>query len=501
MGLRLRDHRIRCLLDRQLNSRGRPVFSNFLMSDHPDIILFIMDAAQASALDPGSPCLTPHFDRLRERGLAFNRAYAPSPTCSPSRASLMTGLLPHNHGVLEVEHGRDPDQCVLRADKPHFAQRLSESGYATGYFGKWHIERSNELEQFGWKTSVVKGAKHHSQLGKGKESSIPATDPSLSGYLEGPPGYRRILHWGVTDTPPEERYHHATVVQLIGFLHENDGPLCACASFSEPNETLIASRSTFEQYDPSAIPLPATLRCDFAGQPALYRREQGIAQRLSDEYWRHARTCYFSRITELDTELGRLMDYLEESDRADNTIVIVTSDHGRYVGGRGFDAHNIGAFEEVYRIPLIIAGPGIASGSCNATVNLHDLCPTICELAGAEPIKTSDSQSLVPQLRNPGAEAGIAYSENHGSRFRLTQRIIWEDSWKFVFNGFDFDELYDLDSDPNEINNLIDDPALQQRADAMMGKIWQRIQETGDRTLEESHYFSLRLARVGPLLD
>ena len=105
----------------------------------------------------------------------------------------------------------------------------------------------------------------------------------------------------------------------------------------------------------------------------------------------------------------------------------------------------------------------------------------------------------MPQLTNAETDAGIAYSENHGSRFRLTQRIIWEGPWKFVFNGFDYDELYNLDSDPDETNNLINDPDHQARADAMMSKIWQRIQETGDRTLEESHYFSLRLGRVGPL--
>ncbi len=469
------------------------------MTAQPDILLFLMDAAQAAALDPGGPCLTPHFDRFRENALTFTRAYSTSPTCSPSRASLMTGLLPHNHGVLEVEHGRDPDQCVLRNDKPHFAQRLREKGYDTGYFGKWHIERSNRLEKYGWNTSVVKGAEHHSQLGKGLESRIPETDPALSGYLESPPGYRRLLHWGVTDVPPEERYAHTSVDQLIAFLQNSAGPRCACASFSEPNETLVASRSTFEQYDVSAIPLPATLRNDFSGQPRLYQRQYNIAQHLTDEHWRHARACYFSRITELDTEFGRIIKHLEETERIQNTIVIVTSDHGRYVGGHGFDAHNIGAFEEIYRVPLIIGGPGITPGICKATVNLHDLCPTICELSGSPPIESPDSTSLVPLLRNPSADAGPAYAENHGSRFRLTQRILWDGSWKFVFNGFDIDELYDLNNDPDETRNLIDEPIHQARADAMMRKIWRRIQETGDRTLEESHYFSLRLARVGPL--
>lgn len=468
------------------------------MARKPHMLLFIMDAAQAAALESGSPCLTPNFDRLRERGLAFTRAYAPSPTCSPSRASLMTGLLPHNHGVLEVEHGRDPDQCVLRTGKPHFAQRLSANGYRTGYFGKWHIERSNQLENFGWQTAVVKGAEHHRNLGKGTESGTPEVIPGLSGYLEDPPGYRRIPHWGVTEVPPEERYAHRTVDQVIDFLGQNEGPVCACASFSEPNETLIVSRSTFEQYHPGSMPLPDTLRDDLTGRPALYRREQSIAAGLTDEHWRHARTCYFGRITELDAEFGRLVDHLETAGRMHNTLIIVTSDHGRYVGAHGFDAHNIGAFEEIYRIPLILAGPGIPQGSCHATVNLQDLCPTLCELSGSKVIRTADSQSLVPLIRNPTTGAGPAYAENHGSRFRLTQRILWDGPWKFVFNGFDFDELYHLENDPYERKNLIDEPACKNRADAMMREIWRRLKTTGDRTLEETHYFSLRLARVGP---
>lgn len=469
------------------------------MTDRPNILLLIMDAAQASAFEADSPCITPHFDKLRDRGLSFSRAYTASPTCSPSRASLMTGLLPHNHGVLEVEHGRDPDQCNLRTEKPHFAQRLSENGYHTGYFGKWHVERTNQLADFGWKESVVKGAEHHRDLGKGNETTNPPTDPNLSGYLDKPEGYRSLLHWGVTDVSPEDRYAHETGNQVISFIERSEGPFCVCASFSEPNETLIVSRSTFEQYDPYSIPLPGTLRDDHAGKPGLYRREADIARHLPDEHWKFARTCYYGRITELDVQFGRMVSQLESSGQLDNTVIIVTSDHGRYVGGHGFDAHNIGAYEDIYRIPLLLAGPGIASGTCQKTVNFPDLCPTICELTRSNTIEVPDSQSLLPQLQRPDTDSGPAYAENHGSRFRLTQRILWEGSWKFVFNGFDFDELYDLESDPDESINLIDHPEYQDRADAMMKQIWQRIQDTGDRTLEESHYFSLRLGRIGPV--
>src|SRR5690606_12243037 len=116
----------------------------------PNLLFLMTDQMQGRVLDPAHPCITPNFDSLAARGIRFTRAYTPNAVCSPARASLMTGLLPHNHGVLCVTHTVDEDQAVLRKEHPHWAQRFVEAGYRTGYFGKWHVERSNELAQFGW---------------------------------------------------------------------------------------------------------------------------------------------------------------------------------------------------------------------------------------------------------------------------------------------------------------------------------------------------------------
>src|SRR5690554_7371945 len=120
------------------------------MPDRPNILFLMADAMQARVLAPGHPALTPNMDRLVQRGVRFARAYTPNAVCSPARASLMTGLLPHNHGVLHVTHNVYNDQSCLRLDHPHWAQRLEQVGYSTGYFGKWHVERTNRLESFGW---------------------------------------------------------------------------------------------------------------------------------------------------------------------------------------------------------------------------------------------------------------------------------------------------------------------------------------------------------------
>ena len=109
------------------------------MSQKPNVLVLMADQMQGQVLRPGHPCQTPHLDSVVQRGVRMDRAYTPNPICSPARASLMTGLLPHNHGVLWVTHNVDDDQGCLREDKPHWAQRLAAAGYRTGYFGTWHV--------------------------------------------------------------------------------------------------------------------------------------------------------------------------------------------------------------------------------------------------------------------------------------------------------------------------------------------------------------------------
>jgi arylsulfatase A-like enzyme len=481
--------------------------STFDQMQQPNILIILTDGMQADTIDSAHPCLTPHLEELARRGVTFRNAHTTCPTCSPARASLMTGLLPHNHGVLEVEHGRDDDQCVLRTEHPHFAQRLSDVGYKTGYFGKWHIERTQDAARFGWQESVIKGAAHLKNLGKGDQgpSSLPL-DENLYGHIEGPPGYRRILHWGVTDTPIDQRYPGITVADAEQFLQQSlseERPWCCCVSFSEPNEALVVGRETWDRYDPKQIPLPENHFDDMASRPNIYQREQQIGKRISEQHWRAARACYFGRITELDQQVGRLMTQIEQANQQENTIVVFVSDHGRYVGSHGFDAHNFGAFEEIYRIPLVVAGPGVSSDArCDAQVSIADLGSTICELGGAGQLtEQADSASFCSQLNRPAdipAQFETGYAEYHGTRFGLTQRILWHGAWKFVFNGFDFDELYNLYEDPFEMNNRINEPEQRSRIDSMMAGIWRQVRDTNDRTINETHYFSMRFACVGP---
>jgi choline-sulfatase len=265
---------------------------------------------------------------------------------------------------------------------------------------------------------------------------------------------------------------------------------------------MLAHEETMARYDLDRIRLPATLRDDGLGRPAIYRRQAGIWSGMTERHWAEAIACYYGNITEIDTMFGGLVDIVEEAGQLERTIIIVTSDHGKMVGAHGIDGHHFVAYEEAYNIPLIVCGPGIAEGAVSdARVGLHDLCPTVLELASANTIDVPDSTSFTPVLRDPGkASAGFqqGYAENHGCRYRLTQRVLWDGPWKFVFNGFDDDELYNHDEDPGELRNLASDPAHQGRVRDMMRAIWHVVHRTGDRTLGDSQYPTLRIAAMGP---
>jgi arylsulfatase A-like enzyme len=227
------------------------------------------DQMQGRVLEPDHVCQTPNLDRLGARGVRLSRAYTPNAVCSPARASLMTGLLPHNHGVLEVIHCVDEDQCNLRVDKPHWAQRLEAAGYRTGYFGKWHVERTNDLARFGWQVDGERfGAlfREHQEMVLGSRRREPRFSLSKDNVL--PAGYADRLLYGVTDQPPEERGMGLATDLAITFLESvvrGPDPWCCFVSVSEPHDPFVAGEKAFAQYDVDAIPLPPNVDDDLSG--------------------------------------------------------------------------------------------------------------------------------------------------------------------------------------------------------------------------------------------
>lgn len=476
-----------------------------VMPSKPNILFLMTDQMQGRVLEPGHPCQTPNFDSLASRGVRFTQAYTPNAVCSPARASLMTGLLPHNHGVLTVTHVVDDDQSVLRADKPHWAQRLSESGYRTAYFGKWHIERSFDLRRFGWQEGACEGSETLQLLEREASERRRSGQFSLEWFLENPPGYSRHRFYGVTDVPPEQRPVGIRTSLAMDFLDEaltGSEPWCCFVSVIEPHDPFICGEDAFALYDVQGIELPPNVNDDLAGRPGIYRKAARVWDGMTDRQKREAAACYYAQITEIDQQFGKLMDRIEQAGQLENTIVVLTSDHGELLGAHGLFCKNFTGAEEIYNVPMILAGPGVSRGEvADARVGSHDLCPTLLELTNCAPIESPDSRSFASVLRDPINEAKhfqTGYAEYFGGRMILTQRVIWDGPWKLVFNGFDFDELYNLEKDPYEMANLAENSDYKDKLREMTAQMWKMARDTGDRSLYNSDYPILRVAPYGP---
>ena len=506
------------------------------MTRRPNLLFLITDQQRADTIAQGGPCLTPNLQRLAREGASFARCYAPNPVCSPTRASLLTGLLPHAHGITDVTHAVPPTQADLAPGVELWTSRLKAGGYRVGYFGKWHVERSDELERFGVDEYEV-----DLRL-KGLVSHRGPLEPRIEVEQ---PGYRPFLLAGVTDEPASATREAHLVDRALAFLEgAGDGPWALFVSTEAPHDPYVVPRELYERYDPADIELPASWDDPLTDRPAVYRRIAATWRGLSEAQVREAIACYYAACSGVDDQFGRLLARIGGGRERDATYVVFTSDHGDYLGAHGLFLKGVAPFEEAYRVPLVVRGPGIAGGRVvEEPVSLVDVGRTLVSLLLGEDIgghgrdlsarlltdaadgrrapRAAPAQGAAqaggdvarrlgaaPRAEEPGGGAaaaprapvpdGLAYAEFHGQRLRYTQRIVWRGRYKYVFNGFDEDELYDLEADPHELVNLARRPETAPVLRELAAEMWRVARDTGDATLYEAEYGMFRFAPVGP---
>lgn len=501
----------------------------------PNVLLLLTDQQQASTIDPESPCATPNVDRLAGEGTRFRRCYTSNPICSPSRASLLTGVLPHEHGMVDCTHTVPPYRARFRQDLLTWSESLAEAGYYLGYVGKWHIERSRKLEEFGfdeytigWTDKLEDGYRDH-RRGLGLDPNPDRSPDGLedAGVVE-QPGYRDLTLYGTHDEPVDgtrEYYTYTLGEQFVRDRASADEPWCLTVSTYGPHDPYIVPEAYADRYDSDDLEKPANLHDSMADKPELYRRQQSVWDGLGWAEIAEARAHYFAYCSLIDDQVGRLLDALAETGQLDDTVVIYASDHGDFLGAHRLFTKGAPPFEETYRVPLVIRRPGDEGRVRDDVVQLHDLAPTIAELGGCDtrpgrartPIRNDmalqvkgelghdadrsfRSRSLVPFLDGDGPDRhrDEAYAEFHGQRFNWTQRIVWDDRYKYVFNGFARDELYDLEEDPDELVNRVDDPDHRAHTERLARRMWEIARDTNDYSLYQAQDSMYRFAPVGP---
>ncbi|MFQ6039362.1 MAG: sulfatase-like hydrolase/transferase, partial [Candidatus Poribacteria bacterium] len=393
-----------------------------MMSNRPNILFLMTDHTNAQALAPGSQCLTPNLDSLAAQGIRFGRCYTTNAICSPARASLMTSLFPSTHGVWDCTHTQRPEWVDAPADRfTYFSHLLADAGYRNGYFGKWHVEQSNKLEDFGWREYNRKSGGMRLRPIEGSQVIVPKE------------GYRDYLLACVGED--NGRLSHPAFDEGIDFIRRyaadnKNQPFCCFVSTSEPHDPYAPPKRFFDLYDVDGIQTSPSLNDDVSDKPEVVRRMRSIWRNLTDADWRRVTAAYWAVITFIDSEIGRIIDVLKETDQYDNTIIVFTSDHGDMIGGHGLVTKGVGTpYEEVYNVPLIIRAPQMTTGrEDNSTLtSLVDLAPTLLDLCGVKPLEKAQGRSLravIEDVADPD-DWRDAYAEFFGQRFVYTQRIVW----------------------------------------------------------------------------
>lgn len=460
---------------------------------HPNILLITTDQQRFDHLGvAGEPGIkTPHLDQLAQRGAWLRRAYCPSPICTPTRLSLLTGRYPSSHGGYSIGVTVNP------FPSPTLPELLAAGGYATALVGKTHfVARSDEHAHIrGIDTAVDEDFRNWSgpYLGFGyvRVSSghtincIPnmhyrefiektGTDyrrwfPQMS------PGYDNLIAgaWALPDDLHDTNW---VAQESIEWLNRQESkPWFLWASFQDPHEPFVCPEPWFSQVDQDVLrTYSGPPSHGFQDRPDFYadvlkHGESGWGV-IDDGYgvpcvfrWprmdaqaRVALQATAGMVRFLDHRIGQILNKLEATGRLENTIVIFTSDHGEMHGHHGYWGKGLMAFDDCQRVPLLISGPGVAlRGACDALVNLVDLPRTILSLAGLATPATWQGVDLGPLLQNKVREVQAETFIECQATANIFQLTCVTGSYKMVlYRDCESGEFYDLANDPDQQENL-----------------------------------------------
>jgi len=481
--------------------------------NRPNILIFMTDQQRGDTVLPESPAHMPNVARFREDGLTFAEAYCPSPHCCPSRATFFSGLFPTRHGVWNnVEVGNTLSRG-LNDGVRLWPEDLRDAGYQLSYSGKWHVSAEETPAHRGFRTT--RPVKASSPVQPGQHRPAPRAyewEPYIEGAgraqpsarSEGQilrPGYGTYTHYGEKENP----FRDGTVVEeAMADLRQkkaSDGPWCAYVGTLGPHDPYFVPSRFLDRYPLDEIALPPSFHDRMADKPALYRRTRGRFDQLSEREHREAIRHYLAFCSYQDHLFGELLKALDETGQAENTLVWYLSDHGDYMGDHGLWCKGLPCFRGAYHVPAIARWPkGIRQPGrrIEQYVSLADFAPTFLEATGLQPERSFAGRSLLPFFRgeSPPDWRDALFTQSNGNELYGIQRSVTTRRWKYVYNGFDFDELYDLERDPHETKNLADDPAYIEIVHQMCRRMWRFACDQKDVCVNS--YIMVSLAPFGP---
>jgi arylsulfatase A-like enzyme len=461
------------------------------MSDSTPNVLFLFTDDQRfdTIRTLGNPAIrTPHMDRLVQRGTAFTRAHIPCGTspavCMPSRAMLLSGRsLFHISGAGQT----------IPEEHTTMGEAFRAAGYQTFGSGKWHNGREPFHRSFSDGDEIFFG-------GMSDHWNVPAYHYDPSGKYDSQlplcpePHRSNELQWRGCDHINAGRHSSEMLADAaIEFLErrEEEKPFFAYVSFLAPHDPRTMPDKFREMYDPEDIELPP----NFAGghpfdNGELHIRDEMLAgfPRTPEETRRHIAE-YYAMISHLDAQIGRVLEALEEQGLTDDTIIVFAGDNGLAVGQHGlFGKQN--CYEHSVRVPLVFAGPGVPKQQrTDAYAYLFDIFPTLCDLADIEVPESVEGLSLMDAIKDPEATV----RESLYFAYMGKQRAVKDDRFKLIEYVVDGrhtrTQLFDLQNDPWEINNLADSPKYTQNLESLREKLAHYRDEWDDAETEWGQTF------------
>ena len=437
-----------------------------------NVLFLICDDLNCDIGSYGHPQVrTPNIDRLAKRGVRFERAYCQYPLCGPSRASFMTGMYPdqsliHRNAILIRKHL--PDVVTM-------SQHFKNHGYDATRIGK--IYHYNVPKDIGNDGHDDPASWSHTFNPRGRDKTDEAKIFTLR---KG--SYGGTLSWLAADGTDEEQTDGIAATEAAKRLEQfakTKQPFFMAVGLYRPHTPYVAPKKYFEMYPLEKIVVPTVPEGYLDTLPAAARKtltRKRDQVNLKDSLARQAIQAYYASITFADAQVGRILETLERTGLAKNTVVVFTSDHGYHMGEHGHYQKTT-LFENAARVPLIIATPGMATGGKSTVmpVEMVDFYPTLAELCGVPKPKHLSGVSLAPTLRNlratPRRDALTKYATGYSlrtARYRYTE---WGEE------GSGGAELYDHTTDPAEMKNLANRAAHKNTVAELSKRLHARIAE------------------------
>jgi uncharacterized sulfatase len=436
------------------------------------VVLFITDTTRWDMLGcyRDSGVRTPRLDRLAEEGMRFERAYTGSPVCGPARAALMTGTWPHANGGWA-------NSMPLGTTSRSLGQLVSDHGVHAAHVGKWHLDGTDYFGDGrcpdGWDREFWYDGRNYLE------------EHSLDDR-------QRSRQWASSGAVESEfTFAHRCSDRAISFLERHhDEPFVLVVSYDEPHGPSISPVPFAHAYDEFEFPAGPNVYDSLADKPEPHRlwADGSPLGRRDGEEVRIKFPPFFAAQSYVDAQIGRVLDAVDRW--CPDAVVAYTSDHGDALGSHRLVGKGPVMYDEVARIPLLIRWPDVtpAGSVCEHPVSHIDFVPTVLDALGIPAPPVLDGASLMPTLRRPETrispyvfcEFGRQEIDHDGMGGFQPMRAVFDGRFKLVVHLLDTDELYDLDSDPGEMINLIDAPEHVADRNRLHDRLLDWMHETRD---------------------